>query len=289
MRPQRGAPLLWWFLPALLLPSAPVRAKSLPDFMEHWEFGMDVNEDQGPKYFSDIILPVYRPATNQRVVFVEPRVTYRDREWLTNMGGGYRELVLNRSWLLGGNMFYDYESQYSHYRLGWGLEALSAYAEFRWNSYLGLSSERLVQENAGGNTYEKAVDGHDVEVGMPVPYYSRLKCFGGYNWYNYEHFKNRYGWTLRSEYTPWPFLVIDGLLSDSTKTNVDWGMKVALRIPFGGNAKEPLRAPLRLDPTAFPPSDVSGHLFKLVERHHDIVVERRLDKGSVSVEVRRGT
>ena len=286
---RRSARLLGGLILLVCGPLSIARAGSLPDYMEHWEYAIDVNEDQGPRYILDPILPLYRhPTKDTNTVFLEPRLTYRDREWLLNLGGGYRRLVLNRAWLLGGNMFYDFESEHSHSRLGWGLEALSAYAEARSNLYIATSGERTVQENSGGITYERAVDGFDMEIGAPIPYYSRVKLFSGFNWYDQPHFKNRYGWTLRTEYKPVPFIVIDGTVSDNTKTNVDWGMKVAFRIPFGGNV-EHLRSPIRLDPTMFPESDASVHRWDLVERHHEIVVERRLQTGSVSVQVSRGT
>lgn len=269
--------------------AAPVGAQSIPDWMEHWEFGMNVEEDDGPDYFSDLIIPLYRPPDDTRVLFLEPRAKLADGEWLFNLGAGLRELILNRSWLLGANMFYDYETQYSHYRLGWGLEALSSYAEARSNFYLALSQQRLVEESGSVLTIEEAVDGFDVEVGAPIPYYSRLKLFGGFNWYNFEKFNNRYGWTLRAEYTPVQTVVIDGLLSNDTKGNLDWGMTVALRIPLGGNDPRKARSPLRVDETAFPESDASQHFFRLVERHHEIVVERRRETGGMSVEIARGT
>lgn len=271
------------------LKDSPPDAASTPDYMKHWEFGMDINEHQGPKYFSDLIFPLHRNANGQGVAFFEPRLTYRDRTWLANLGAGYRQLVLDKTWLLGGNTFYDYSSAHSHYRVGWGLEALSSYAELRANSYLGISPERLVEQTGEGNTFERAVNGFDLEAGAPVPYYSRLKVFGGFNWYKYRYFKNRAGWTLRTEYKPFPFIVIDGLVSDSTKSNVDWGMTVALRIPFSRGSQEPLRSPLKPDSTIFPESDAGKFFFSLVERHHEIVLERRRQTGTMSIEVRRGT
>ena len=285
---RRSTRLLGGCLLIVLGPLSVARAGSLPDYMEHWEYSIDVNEDQGPRYSLDPILPLYRPTDKKDVVFLEPRLTYRDREWLLNLGGGYRRLVLNRAWLLGGNLFYDYESEHAHSRVGLGAEALSAFAELRSNVYIPTSGERTVEEGAGGITYERAVHGFDMELGAPIPYYSRLKLFGGFNWYDQPHFKNRSGWTLRAEYTPLPFIVIDGTVSDNTKTNVDWGMKVALRIPLGGNVKQP-RSPTQLDPTMFPESDASVHFWDLVERHHEIVVERRLQTGTISVQVSRGT
>jgi adhesin/invasin len=266
-------------------------ADSLPDFVEHWEFAWNVDEDQGPNFILDPIFPLYRDPSDERVAFVEPRLSLADGEWLLNLGGGLRQPVLNRSWLLGANMFYDYETQYSHYRLGWGLEALSSYAEFRTNYYLALSQERLVEEVVGvSQRFQEAVNGYDFEIGGPIPYYSRLKLFGGFNWWNFEKFDNRYGWTLRAEYKPVPFVVIDGTVEDHTKGNVDWGLKVALRIPFGGNTEpEKMRSPMALDATTLPESDASEFLWSLVERHHEIVVEQRLQTGAVTVEVARGT
>jgi hypothetical protein len=268
-------------------PQSQPNATTIPDYMERWEFGIDANEDRGPRVFIDPIVPLYRSADNTQIGFFEPRLTYRDHEWLLNVGGGYRRLVHDRAWMLGGNMFYDYESDYSHYRVGWGVEALSSYAEARSNVYLPASGERTVEENAGGTTRERAVPGFDMELGAPVPYYSRLKVFSGFNWYDLPDFKNRYGWTLRTEYTPLPFIVIDGTVGNDTKTNVDWGLKVAFRIPLGGNI-EPVRSPLQLDATTFPESDAGGHLFDLVERHHEIVIQRSRTSATTGLTVEAG-
>lgn len=275
-----------WFVS--LPPSA--RAGSIPDFVEHWEYGLNVDEDEGPHFFIDPLVPFYRSPTNDRVAFIEPRLSYRDSHWLTNLGIGVRQLVADREWLLGGNVFYDYASEHSHSRVGFGAEALSHYAELRSNVYIGSSRERTVEQTNTFTVFEKAVDGVDVEAGMPIPYYSRLKVYGGFNWYNFEEFKNRYGWTLRTEYIPWPFIVIDGTLSNDTKTNVDWGMTVAFRLPLGGNAIDTrsLQSVFELDETMFPESDMGGDMFRLVERHHEIVVERRRVTGGVSVEIARG-
>ncbi len=276
-------------LSSCLTASVPLQAGEIPDYMEHWEFGVNVEEDDGPDYFADLILPLYRHPDNERAWFVEPRTRHADGETLINLGTGVRQLIRDRSWLLGANLFYDHDLEHSHYRLGWGLEALSSYAELRSNFYWGISPERQTFATATSRQLEKAVDGVDVEVGAPVPYYSRLKLFSGFNWYNFEEFENRYGWTFRAEFKPLPLVVIDGLISDDTNSNVDWGITVALRIPLGVNAPEHARPIFSLDDTMFPQSDASEHLFALVERHHEIVVEKRTQTGTMSVQVLRGT
>lgn len=251
------------------------RAGELPDYMEHWEFGLNIDENEGPSYFADTIFPLHRSEDGQSVVFLEPRLTYLNSESLANIGVGYRQLSEDQAWLVGGNLFYDYDSTHSHYRLGGGLEALSAFAEIRANSYFGLSPRRRVKEVDGINTFEEAVTGFDLEVGAPVPYYSRLKVFGGYEWYDFEKFKNRYGWRLRVEFKPLPYVVLDGVMSNSTKNNLDWGMTLAFKIPFGANAADDadVQSLLDLDTEMFPDSDASDRFWVLVERHHEMVIE----------------
>ncbi len=260
------------------------------DYVENWEFGINVQENQSPRYFADLIFPLYHPDAEDRNIFFEPRFTHLEGETLFNMGLGYRHLIFDRTWALGGNLFYDYETQYSHYRVGTGFEAISNYAELRFNSYLGLSPARTTEPGSASNIIQKAVDGLDLEVGAPFPYYSRLKLFGGYEWYNFKQFKNREGWSLRAEYKPIPPIVLDVILSDNTKRAIAWELNAAVRVPLGKNSPEDAPSPLKLDPVIFPEGDVGDRLTRLVERHHEIVVESyRESKGKVSVEVKRGT
>ena len=263
---------------------------ALADYVENWEFGIGIQEHQSPRYFADLIFPLYHPDAEDRNIFFEPRFTHVETETLFNLGVGYRQLILDRTWALGANTFYDYETQYSHYRVGTGLEAISAYAELRGNAYWGLSPARTTEPGLASEIIQKAVDGFDLEVGAPIPYYSRLKLFGGYEWYNFKQFKNREGWSLRAEYKPIPPLVLDLTLSDNTKRTIAWGFNAAVRIPLGANAPEDVPSPLKLDSTFFPEADMGDRLTRLVERHHEIVVESyRESNGKVTVEVKRGT
>ena len=262
----------------------------LPDYMENWEFGIDVGDDRTPLYFADLILPLIRSGTGVDALFFEPRVNHAHSETLFNTGLGYRRLIRDRSWMVGTNLFFDYDTHVSHQRVGTGLEAISSYAEIRANGYFGVSLARTIDPGAAADVIEKAVDGFDLEVGIPIPYYSRLKLFGGYEWYDFKQFKDREGWTVRAEYRPIPSIVLDLILTDNTKRDTGWGVNVAFRLPMGGNATHEWRSPLKLDETAFPKSDVSHRLMSLVERHHEIVVERYSQtKGGINIEVRRGT
>jgi hypothetical protein len=263
---------------------------ALANYVENWEFGINVQERQSPRYFADLIFPLYHPDAEDRNLFFEPRFTHAESETLFNLGGGYRQLILDRTWALGVNLFYDYGTQYDHYRIGTGFEAISRYAELRFNSYLGLSPARKVEPGSASDLIEEVVDGLDLEVGAPIPYYSRLKLFGGYEWYNFKQFKNREGWSLRAEYKPIPPIVLDLILSDNTKRNIAWELNAAVRVPLGKNSPGDVPSPLKLDPVIFPEGDMGDRLPRLVERHHEIVVESyREANGKVTVEVARGT
>jgi len=259
---------------------------SPPDYMENWEFGINLGEEKTPLYFADLFFPLYRPDAEDRIFFLEPRVNYLQGETLLNMGLGYRHLVHDRTWMLGGNVFYDYHT-HSHYRVGVGLEALSTYAELRVNSYFGLSLARESDPGPSVVIVERPVDGFDVEVGSPIPYYSRLKLFGGYEWYDFKKFKNREGWSVRAEYKPVSFVVLDVILSDNTKRNTGWTVNLAFKLPLGNNAPERTETPLKLDPILFPDGDVGDRLLSLVERHHEIVVEKYSSGSGINIEVGR--
>ena len=295
-----AAALITFLVPTLLnadegVPTGrdPFADWDMPDFMKHWEFGIDVEDEKAPHFFADIYLPLYESAKGSRTIFLEPRVVHFDGETLLNTGVGYRQLVNHNRWILGANLFYDYETEHAHDRIGPGVEALSAFAEFRANGYFGLSKARTVDPGITANVIEKVVDGFDLEVGAPVPYYSRLKVFGGYEWYDFKQFENREGWSTRAEYTPFRFIVIDVTLKDNNKRTTGWGVTVAFRPPFGENLSTPDRPhrPLfKLDDRIFPDSNVEDRMTRLVERHHDIVVERYQQlPGQVNIEIRRGT
>lgn len=277
--------------PAAVSADEPPALADLPDYMRNWEFGLHAENDTAFRAFADLILPLYRPADRTSAVFLEPRVSHVDHATLWNLGTGYRRLVRNNTWLLGANAFYDYQAERHHTRFGVGLEALSAYAEFRANGYFGLSPTRKIQEDGATTNVERAVDGFDVEVGAPVPHYSRLKLFGGYEWYDFKKFKNREGWSVRAEYQPVPTLVLDLTYGDNTKRDPGLGVNVAFRLPIWDPAGwKTAESPFRLDKAIFPDSDVSDRLFTLVERRHEIVVESYSEAvGQISVEIKRGT
>jgi hypothetical protein len=87
-----------------------------------------------------------------------------DRETL-NLGIGNRKLLINDTLMLGANIFYDNEIDYGHTRASFGIEAISSVGSLRANQYYAISGWKDV-----GETQEKALNGSDIEVGVPLPY-----------------------------------------------------------------------------------------------------------------------
>jgi hypothetical protein len=87
-----------------------------------------------------------------------------DRETL-NLGIGNRKLLINDTLMLGANIFYDTEIDYGHTRTSFGVEAISSVGSLRANQYYAISGWKDV-----GEAQEKALNGSDIEVGVPLPY-----------------------------------------------------------------------------------------------------------------------
>ena len=111
------------------------------------------------KPFSDI-------NDTKNVTFTQGSIYLSDDDTETfNLGVGQRKLLDNENLMLGANLFYDHELSSNHRRASFGVEAITSVGSLRANQYYGISGWKLVDD-----IQEKALDGHDFEVGAPLPY-----------------------------------------------------------------------------------------------------------------------
>ena len=111
------------------------------------------------KPFSDI-------NDTKNVTFTQGSIYLSDNDTETfNLGVGQRKLLDNENLMLGANLFYDHELSSNHRRASFGVEAITSVGSLRANQYYGISGWKLVDD-----IQEKALDGHDFEVGAPLPY-----------------------------------------------------------------------------------------------------------------------
>ena len=103
--------------------------------------------------------------------------TFDDRETL-NIGLVWRGINKSKTLIYGVNVFYDREFNSNHSRLGVGFETKSSVYDLNINFYAGLSDKKEVD-----GSIEEAADGHDIEVGLYVPYMPWAKIYyKGYRW-----------------------------------------------------------------------------------------------------------
>jgi len=104
-------------------------------------------------------------------------VDYNNRR-AVNFGVGAREINDDETIIFGGNVFYDYELDSNHDRLGFGLEYITSVGEMRFNKYKALS--KTINHK---NIDETALDGHDFDIRYNLPYlYSSSIFYNNGKW-----------------------------------------------------------------------------------------------------------
>ena len=120
-----------------------------------------------------VVMPFSDIEDKKNVTFTQGSIYFSDNEQETlNLGIGQRRLLDNENLMLGANMFFDEEFTSRHRRASFGVEAITSVGSLRANQYYGLSGWKTVK-----GIREKALDGHDMEVGAPLPYLPWTKAY----------------------------------------------------------------------------------------------------------------
>jgi adhesin/invasin len=120
-----------------------------------------------------VVMPFSDIDDKKNVTFTQGSIYFSDNDQETlNLGIGQRRLIDNENLMLGANMFFDEEFTSRHRRASFGLEAITSVGSLRANQYYGLSGWKTVK-----GIREKALDGHDMEVGAPLPYLPWTKAY----------------------------------------------------------------------------------------------------------------
>jgi adhesin/invasin len=123
-----------------------------------------------------IVTPLFNSKNIYNTTFLQGSLflTREDRYRQTlNVGLGERFLLMDKKLLVGFNSFYNHEFPYNHKRASFGFETRSSVGEINANKYYRLSTW-----NGGYNgIQEKALDGQDIEIGVPLPYINWTKAY----------------------------------------------------------------------------------------------------------------
>ena len=120
-----------------------------------------------------VVMPFSDIDDKKNVTFTQGSIYFSDNDQETlNLGIGQRRLLDNENLMVGANMFFDEEFTSRHRRASFGVEAITSVGSLRANQYYGLSGWKTVK-----GIQEKALDGHDIEVGAPLPYLPWTKAY----------------------------------------------------------------------------------------------------------------
>jgi len=259
----------------------------MPEWLKRTDYGISVETDQKPRVYLETVQPLYQSEDKASTFFTHDRITLLDERGTYSAGLGYRRLMNDEKLLAGINSFFDYQDLHRHYRAGVGLEALTKTWEFRTNSYIGCSPERVVEDSASATSYEKAVDGFDAELGGPVPYLPWLKLFAQYYYYDYKKFKNMAGNKLRAEIKPFKFFVCNLETYDDNKGDREYIMDARFSLAFDNFTPKSIFSAFKADKEAFPDVDLKERALDRVERNFNIQVEKWKDVAGMTIEVGR--
>lgn len=260
----------------------------IPDWLKRTNYGISVETHQKPRYYLETVQPLYQTMDKTHTFFTHDRISIQNERGTYSAGLGYRRLLFNDGLLAGINTFFDYQDLHRHYRQGLGIEAIGKRLEARLNSYFGLSPKRIVQETSASTTYEKAVDGYDIELGGPVPYLPWLKLFGSYYYYDYKKFKDMGGGKFRAEIKPFEFIVINLETYNDNKGGAESSIDCRLNLAVDDFTPRSILSAFKLAKEPYPATDLTKRTLDRVERNFVIQVEKWKETGNGIIEIKRG-
>ncbi len=267
----------------------------ISSYLKNFNYGVTLQTDQKPNVYFEGVLPLYQSFDKKSTFFTHDRISIQgDNEGVFSAGLGYRKLVLEDELLVGANSFFDYQQNYNHSRLGFGLEAFSKGYEFRSNFYFGLSPARLVKETEPYYYYEKVADGYDFEAGGGYPDIPWLKTFFGFSKYTFDRSADELKITGRIQIKPSKFLTLNIIGNRNQTTNSNqFGVDSRFSLLFYTFKPEDILADIK-DMWRFDESEGSGpenltaKALDRVERNFSIVVEKWKEPNIVPLPVGSG-
>ncbi|EKP8844558.1 inverse autotransporter beta domain-containing protein [Salmonella enterica] len=235
-----------------------------------------VSLDSDGKISGDILVPVYDSERN--LFFSQLGLRNNGERDTVNAGLGYRHYV--NDWMLGANVFYDYDYTGKNKRLGLGAEVWRDYLKLSANTYFRLTDWHQSPLDAMEDYDERPANGFDIRAEGYLPSWPNLGANLKYEQYfgkgvslsdsaTADDLKdNARAVTAGVTYTPFPLLT----LSASRSVGDSNDSKIALDL----NYRPGVPLSRQLDPDAVDlMRSLTGSRYDLVDRNYDIVMQYR--------------
>ncbi|MCX5696071.1 MAG: hypothetical protein NTW18_05415 [Candidatus Omnitrophica bacterium] len=117
---------------------------------------------------------------------------------------------------------------------------------------------------------------------MPLPYIPSVKVYGGGDWYNFEHFKNKYGWKFRAEFTPMKYSRLNfEMFNDTKRDEAGYKFEGALTFAFTSFSPREIMNDITSVTTAYPKINLEDRVLDRVVRDFDItLIKSTVSKGT---------
>ncbi|EDL8432105.1 invasin [Salmonella enterica subsp. diarizonae] len=221
----------------------------------------------------DLLMPLYDHGDN--LVFTQGSLHRTDGRTQANLGAGLRHYM--PGYMLGGNLFGDYDLSREHARMGAGLEYWRDFLKLGVNGYYRLTDWK---DSPDLTEYqERPANGLDIRVQAWVPslpqlggkltyeqYYGKEVALFGVD----SRQKNPHAITAGINYTPVPLITLGAEQrqgqSGKSDSRLTVDMNYQLGVPWGQQVDPDAVAAMRT---------LTGSRYDLVERNNNIVLEYR--------------
>lgn len=238
-------------------------------FLRNLEFSYRIRENSKPEYSLLTVQPIYSSAARKHNLFAQAALSYEDSRQSISTGLGYRYMPESENYVVGSNLFLDYQRPYHHVRASAGLDVQTSLWGASANYYKGLSDWK----SSRSGFQEKALDGFELELAGRMPFLPALEVFGrGYRWQGLEDAEDIDGTELRVEYSPIPAFTVEGLISDEDDRDTEFGMGIRYNYVFGAPSDY-----LYDWDEQFRQRSASEYIFRKVHRENIIRVQERAD------------
>ncbi|UIA88214.1 inverse autotransporter beta domain-containing protein [Erwinia tracheiphila] len=236
------------------------------------QLGADKNFSLKNSQF-DLLMPLYDQDDN--LAFTQGSLHRTDGRTQANLGAGLRHFM--PGYMLGGNLFGDYDLSRDHARMGAGLEYWRDFLKLGVNGYYRLTGWKDSPDLA--DYQERPANGWDIRAQAWVP---SLPQLGGRltdeQYYGKEvalfevdnRQKNPHAITAGINYTPVPLITLGAEQRQGQSGKSDSRLNVDMNYQLGG----PWRSQVNPDAVAAMRT-LTGSRYDLVERNNNIVLEYR--------------
>lgn len=238
-------------------------------FLRNLEVSYKIRENSNPEYSVLTLQPLYSSEGRKHNLFAQASLAYEDSRSNVSAGLGYRYMPASENYVVGSNLFLDYQRPYNHLRAGAGLDFQTSLWGASANYYKGLSDWK----NTTGVMQERAQDGMDVELAGRMPFLPALEVFGrGYRWQGFDGVGDTDGKEFRVEYSPVPAFTLEGLVNDEEGRETELGFGLRYNYTFGAPQEY-----LYDWEEQFRQKSASEYIFRKVQRENTIRVQERVD------------